>query len=153
MTEQAGILKIDSQQVVYAIYMLNDRTDECTFVSAHPSREAAKKAHEDLPGYDGMTGPIILPVRLVAIPANEQPPSEWIGSRSIEADPQQLVGHRVEMASKNGGGWRGTVPYFSAARYTLTHGQYWLPLPAGRPFEHIQVSIFDIARARIIKEQ
>lgn len=146
-------LKIDSQQVVYAIYMLDDRTDECTFVSAHPSMDAAKAAREDLPGYDGVTGPIILPVRLVAVPANEVPPSNWIPSQSIEADPQQLVGQRVELASKNGGGWRGTIPHFSAARYTLTDGEELPPMEPRRSFQRIQVNIFDIARARIIKEQ
>jgi hypothetical protein len=148
---QPGILKIDSEQVVYAIYMLNDHADECTFVSAHPSMNAAKTAREDLPGYDGATGPIILPVRLVPVPVNETPPSEWIPSRSIEANPQQLVGKRVELASKDGGGWRGTV---ASVGYTvvLVDGTT-LPWQAGgqyEPFQSQEIYMFDIARARII---
>jgi hypothetical protein len=154
MTEHAGILKIDSQQVVYAIYMLNDRTDECTFVSAHPSMDAAKTAREDLPGYDGETGPIILPVRLVAVPVNEAPPSEWITSRSLEANPQQLVGRLAGLLGKGGGYWEATVAdYHPGDRtYILTNGDFY-----GRgslaSFKTETIWLYDIARARIIKEQ
>jgi hypothetical protein len=144
-------LKIDSDQVVYAIYMLNDRTDKCTFVSAHPSMDAAQVARQDLPGYDGVTGPIILPVRLVAVSVNETPPSEWISSQSIEANPQQLVGHRVELASKDGGGWRGTV---ASVGYTvvLVDGTTlpWQASGEYEPFQSQEIYMFDIARARII---
>lgn len=81
--------------------------------------------------------------------------SEWIPSFSVEYRPQQLVGHLVELASKDGGGWRGTVTEVRGMRLIITDGVTlpWLSDDPCEPFAEESVYTFDVARARIIDKE
>lgn len=140
-----------NDQIAWAVYMEYEYPEHRNLVGAYPSLEAAKRVAEDLPE-DSDCAPVYLPVRLVPVPVDEMPPSEWISSRLIELDPQQLVGHRVEMASKDGGGWVGKVASYDkrTKHYTVVDGT---ERRENARFALAHTWLFDIARARIIKEQ